>query len=696
MPWPWIALALNPLLITGGVFHPDPYVKMVFVASVLGLTLVAWPWRVHDNSKLHCSTAELSWLVYMLWAGIAVMWSVNTTVAYERWAYLLVPTAGYVVARQIPFWRSALFWNVFAGVAIVVGGIGICMYLFAGTPLGFDWIESAGRPSSTLSYRAYAGTYLALSLPFLLWLLVSRFARTKAHIALYSLALGATALFLVYTRARSAWMGVLGALIVMAIAGFQRRGELKRTVVIASGVVAVTVLAFAMIRPNATVLQSNLQPQRLEGTGKETFVGTILNTFELIASGGSDRFGLWGMASDIAFTPTTQGVYKGPLGTPHWVFGTGLGQYPILTAEHGHISYILGAEVHNDWLQAFLELGPLGLACMLLLAGSSLWYAWQARPHGIMVAALGGVVAWILSTQTDFMTMRIYGALWLAAVLAMIRTEAGMPAVLSLPIGTEWRAAGRRVFGIALLWIAVSYVLSMRVDHTLYTVLKDRSRPLDEVAREAMGSYDDGMGQYLLQTGFMEFSRILSEIPSSDPLLYRLQDSVSQVLLAMNPNDLVALARQREACAKLNDTKRFAEINERYLQLRPNDVDSWRLRGELALLNRDTVAGMQALAKALAADPNNELALRKTMEVEDRRGRRAEALALMARYITVKPGDMNIRLYKSQTELLAGDTAAAAQTAYDAVKSDTASAEARAFWEQRFPAAWRKNVAAGQ
>lgn len=273
MPWPWILLALNPLLITGGVFHPDPYIKIIFVGAVLGLTLVAWPWRMEDSGRLRFSITELCWLGYLLWGAIAILWSASPTVAYERWAYLLLPTAGYVVARQTAFWRSALFWNVFAGVALVVSAIGICMYLFAGSPLGFDWIMSAGRPSSTLSYRAYAGTYLVLSMPFLAWLLVSRFSRTNLHAVFYGLALGATSLFLVYTRARSAWMGALGAAIVMAlvVASQRRWSELRFKPALAG--TAVLVVLLALLRPSETVLESNLQPQRLQGTGKETFVG---------------------------------------------------------------------------------------------------------------------------------------------------------------------------------------------------------------------------------------------------------------------------------------------------------------------------------------------------------------------------------------------------------------------------------------
>lgn len=402
------------------------------------------------------------------------------------------------------------------------------------------------------------------------------------------------------------------------------------------------------------------------------------------------------MASDIAFKPTTQGTYNGPLGTPHWVFGTGLGQYPILTAEHGYVSYILGAEVHNDWLQAFLELGPIGLLLLLGIAGSSLWYAWKARSKGIMVAALGALVAWILSTQTDFITQRIYGVLWLAAVLAMIRTEANVPTLLVLPAGADWRSVGRRVFGAALLWVAVSFGMSMMVDSNLYTALRDRDKPLDEVVRASTASYNDGMGKYLLYTGFSELSAALAGMPSTDPLVYKLQDSVAHVLLAMHPNDLVALARLREAYAKLNDTKRFAEINDRYMRLRPNDPESWRLRGEVLLLNGDTTEGVKAIEKAISLAPGDLVALRKLIEVAEKRGKSIEALGLMEKYLAQKPDDTTVRLFKSQTELLAGDSTAAARSAYEALKHDSTSAGAQQFWAVRIGERQKKNILSAQ
>jgi len=205
-----------------------------------------------------------------------------------------------------------------------------------------------------------------------------------------------------------------------------------------------------------------------------------------------------------------------------------------------------------------------------------------------------------------------------------------------------------------------------------------------------------GMGKYLLYTGFTELSRVLASMPATDPLLYRLQDSVSHVLLAMHPNDLVALARLREAYARLNDTKKFMEVNDRYLLLLPADADSWRLRGEALLISGDTAAGVGALSKALSIAPSDALSLRKMIEVEEKQGRRKEALVLMGKYLAVKPEDMTVRLFKSQTELLVGDSAAAAHTAYEAVKFDTASSEARLFWTQRIAERQKKNVLSGQ
>lgn len=687
-PWPWLLLALNPVLIVGGVFHPDPYIKIIFIAAVLGATLLLYPWRNRDTTTLSFTVPELSWLGYMAWGALAIVWSAHSPIAFERWVYLLLPTAAYVVGKQTQFWRSALFWNVFTGVALVVSLIGMGMYLFAGTPLGFDWILSAGRPSSTLSYRAYAATYLVLTLPFLVWFMASRFVRSVPHFVFVALSVVATSAFLVYTRARSEWLGAAVALAVMGgIALFQRRLPHVRFKPLLAGV-AVLAAALSLLPPSSTMLQSDAQFQRLEGTGKESVAGALSGALDFLESGG-DRGVLWGMAHDIAFYPNIQGQYEGPFGTPNWVFGTGLGQYPILTAPHGYIAYILGTEVHNDWFQAFLELGPLGFLFITAFAGSLIVYAWKARHKGMMIAALGGLFAWIFSTQTDFVVMRVYGVVWIAAIAAMVHGEASLPSVLRLPVGKDMRTTGRKLWGLALLWVAIAYGITMNADSTIYTALVNRDRPLGEVVDDVIPAYEHGMGKYLLFTSFSQLSSTFAGMNSNEKLLYDLQEKVSLALLTMHPTNIESLSRLRDAHAQRNNYREFIEVNERYLRLLPKEADAWRLQGEAHILLGDTAQGYSCMQHALSLAPKSVPILQKVIDLEDKRGGKKEALAHMETYLSVQPNDITMRLFKSQTELLLGDSATAARTAYEALQRDSATGMAQQFWASRISERFR-------
>lgn len=687
-PWPWIVLALNPVLITGGVFHPDPYIKIIFIAAVLGCTLLFYPWRNREATELSFTMPELCWLGYMAWGALAIIWSAHSLIALERWLYLLLPTAAYVVGKQTQFWRSALFWNVFTGVALVVSVIGMCMYLFAGTPFGFDWILSAGRPSSTLSYRAYAGTYLVLTLPFLAWFMASRFVRSVPHFVFVALSFVAASAFLVYTRARSEWLGIAVAFVVMAgIAVVQRRLPQVRFKPLLAGA-ALLVLVLSLLPPSAAMLQNDSQYQKLEGTGKESVAGALSGALDFLESGG-DRGVLWGMARSIAFEPTVQGHYEGPMGTPHWVFGTGLGQYPILTAPHGYIAYILGTEVHNDWLQAFLELGPVGFLLITAFAASLLVYAWKARHKGVMIAALGGLVAWIFSTQTDFVVMRVYGVVWIAAIAAIVHGESSMPTLLRVPMGKDMRATGRKLWGLVFVWIAVAYGITMSADNTVYTALVNHDRPLGEVVNDVIPAYERGMGKYLLFTGFSQLSSTLAGMNSTDKLLYDLQEKVSLALLAMHPTNIESLMRLRDAHAKRDDYAKFVEVNGQYLQLRPKEADAWRLQAEAHILLKDTTQGFELMQHALSLAPKDAQVLKRMIDLQDKKGLQKEALKDMATYIAVQPDDITMRLYKSQTELLLGDSATAAHTAYEALQRDSATGMARQFWLQRIDERFR-------
>lgn len=692
LPWPWILLAVNPLLITGGVFHPHPYIKLLFIAAVLGLTLLVYPWQTEDRRTLLFRVPELFWLGYLFWGGLAILWSDNATIAFERWAYLLIPTAGYVVARQTLFWRSALFWNVFMLVALTVSVIGMCMYLFAGTPLGFDWILSAGRPSSTLSYRAYAATYLALTLPFLAWLMFSRQTRSTGRFVFAALSFVSTFVFLVYTRARSEWLGAAVALGVMGvIALVQKRRPQKRWLPWLAGA-AVLVVVLVLLPPSSAMLQSDTQRQKLEGTGKESITGTLESTLDVLASGGGDRALLWGMAADIAFDTTVQGRYEGPFGTPHWVFGIGPGQFPIETAKHGYTSYILGTEVHNDWFQAFLELGPVGFLLFTGFAVSLLVYAWKGREKGVLLAALGGILAWIFSTQADFLTPRLFGALWVAATAAIICGEGAVPAVVRLPAGPDLRSTGRKVWGLALLYLVYAYGVTMSIDHTIYSALLNQDRPLDEVVSESIPAYENGMGRYLLFTAFSQLSSTLAGMNSEQAVLYDLRETVDGALLAMHPYNMESLLRLREVYAHKKQYDKFLAVNDRYLRLRPLEAEPWKLRGEAFVLKQDTAAGLQALRRAAELDPQNPDILRRLIELEDVRGERKTALKLMEKYITLHGSDITMRLYKSQTELALGDSLAAARSARAALQQDTASVDARQFWLVRINERFRQKA----
>jgi hypothetical protein len=691
-PWPWILLALNPLLITGGVFHPDPYIKTIFIAAVLGLTLLAYPWRPANQTTLRFSIPELLWLGYLVWGGVAILWSDTATIAFERLVYLLLPTAGYVVARQTQFWRSALFWNVFTAVALVVSIIGICMYLFAGTPLGFDWILSAGRPSSTLSYRAYAATYLVLTLPFLVWRMFSRQTRSMGQFVFAALSFATTLVFLVYTRARSEWIGAIAALGVMGALALVQKRRPQTTFLPVLGGVAVCTVVMMFLSPATSMLESDSQRQKLEGTGKESLSGTLESTLDIVRSGGGDRAVLWGMASDIAFDTTLQGRYEGPLGTPRWIFGIGLGQFPIETAKYGHVSYILGTEVHNDWFQAFLELGPLGFLLLAGFAVSLLVYAWKARDKGLVLAALGGLLAWIFSTQADFLTPRVFATLWIAAIAAIIHGEAGVASVVQLKAGPDLRATGRKMWGLALLWVVYAYGITMSIDGTIYTALLNHDRPLAEVVDESVPSYERGMGKFLLFTGFSQLSSTLASMNTSDPVLYQLQEKMSLALLSMHPYNMEALLRLRDVYAQTKDYGRFLDVNDRYMRLRPLEPEPWRLKGEALILQRDTAAALGALQKAAELDPQSTAVARRIIELEVIRGNRKGAVELMGKYLSSHADDITMRLYKSQTELALGDSLSAARSAYAAIRQDTTSADARQFWMVRISDTFRRQV----
>jgi cytochrome c-type biogenesis protein CcmH/NrfG len=216
---------------------------------------------------------------------------------------------------------------------------------------------------------------------------------------------------------RVLWQLLLGALaaaaLIAALGIAQRRITLPRAVGTGFGVVvavaAVAAVVVAVVHyggPSGVVHEAR---HSIEGGAPG---GSDLNSrlFSLSSNGRLDE---WNVAID-AFQA-------------HRVFGSGAGTYAQAWARHGNgQSQILNA--HNLYLETLAELGPIGLALLVIALAAPLAAAVKARRRPLVPIAAGAYVAFLGHAAYDWdwqLTGVTLAALFCAgAVLAAARTTA--------------------------------------------------------------------------------------------------------------------------------------------------------------------------------------------------------------------------------------------------------------------------------
>jgi O-Antigen ligase len=656
---PWTLLAANPLYIMNGVHTVDFYIKAIYIATVFALTFLFTKSDRKPNQPLQFTLPEVLWLVYMIWGTIALSWSMNPTLGYERLLYITAYGIGaYVLGKQTQFWNSRLFWDVFAATALIVGIINMCMYFLGGDAnipmqhinlgkpffdlpwksiLSFDWVMSAGRPSSTLAYRAYAATYLTTALPFLAWYMLSKHVQTLGRFVFAAAAFSLTAVMLFHIRARSGWISFFVTFTALAIIFIaqQRWKEIKFLPHTIAALVITVVLAF--LPPSQEMLDKDTNPQHLKGTSKELTSTAIGSMGRIMASDHNDRFDFWSMSRRIIFEKSARDKYEHPFGIPAWILGIGIGQFPLYVPMYTPILHNLGAEIHNDWVQSFVELGPIGFICWNGFMVSLLFYAWRERKNGLMVAAIGGVLGWVFVTQTDFATPRVYAAVWVGGMAAMICSVGGARPIFSfrIPTSFDWSIWLRRLAGVFYIWTAVSWGIMMYCDRQIYIMLT-KGEPVDAVTDRLLGpvtgdrawnAYQSGFGKYLI------FS------PISD-----MQKAIS--------------------------------------------MQTDKLMGNNPQQNQPTITAMQEIEKRvlnqlLIMHPTNYQAFGRMAEINLKQGNYKEAFVWVNKYIDLKRDDFNLYLFRGQTQLEMGDSLGAAKSFYRAVQLGPQQPLVQDFWQRR-------------
>ena len=348
-----------------------------------------------------------------VWRGIAVVPS--DTLA--GWLALMPPLAAFLGVTQLSTRNAGRLLVVLASVAALVALYG----LFQVGTSALETFPHAtnerafGTATGTFANRNHFAALLAMMLPVLIGLLVTanhggfprnatlRPSESHAQRVLLFAAATTVLLCLLFTRSRAGIATALVGLVFTAVLLFRAsrvhaRGAPGRwALAFVAALIGVSVLlAFAI---GVTPIVSNMTPERLHlgaATRLSTYIGTITAAVEFLPFGS-------GLA-------TFASVY------PRFQLAGGL--------EHAGV-FVNAA--HNEYLQAFMEMGIAGIAiCALFLVGyvqrmAQLASRESARRFDMLQLAAGAaLLPMILHSLFDFPLHIPANAIWYATLAGVL------------------------------------------------------------------------------------------------------------------------------------------------------------------------------------------------------------------------------------------------------------------------------------
>ncbi|MBN1516239.1 O-antigen ligase family protein [Candidatus Sumerlaeota bacterium] len=429
----WFVVSLTALAGMTHIMSSFYTPKILWAAASLGLALIflAPP----NQAAKGLTPLGVIWTAFAGWAAFSLTWALSPYAGFERVVVLLLLTAAYLIAQRTRFWTHDAFWRLFCGLSIVISLAGCLQYLLHDHPL-IRWIPTAATPSSTMGQRNIAATYLIVTLPFIAWHYFKAPPRA-AWLPLCALFIGM--LFLLFTRCRGAWLGaVLGASFAFWHSGAPQTNALKKKFALLLAPALLAILIGSIIPPSAAFINS------------------------------SKRTALDAVESSVAMMEHTRlpGWIRGMRTERKLFLGCGLGNYPVaaspLLAEGKALA--LDADLHNDFVQSFIELGVPGLLLYLAIYIALLWMIARRRGNGLLAASGAAITGFIVAQNFMYMSQDISSGVWIAGVAALIVVEAEAKPLLkrTIPIGAL--KIGRLVATVLLFLLAVMACLSIRGD----------------------------------------------------------------------------------------------------------------------------------------------------------------------------------------------------------------------------------------
>ena len=329
------------------------------------LTLACLGWLVRSGCarQVHLIHTPLI-LPLICFLGVAILSSWKTTHPLDTLVELanqgILVILFLVVSNALSFQETRpILWTCTA-TGLVIGSIGVLQY----NDLTFFDIPSAAPPSPTFANRNLAAEYLVCTIPLSMILFLTSRNRASLHLSGLSGALMGT--FLVYTRARGSWVGMVGALLGVGILLFVWKGLRQQMLDTLRSVIDRRKRILGMGYLSLFVVLSSLPPRSVSGQLgiKADVVSTVTSVFQKATEKDAsidERLSFWRSSIRMLADHPLLGVGAGGWVRTHPLYDNG----ETITTKGYH------KRPHNDLLGIGSEYGLIGLGVYIwfLIAG---------------------------------------------------------------------------------------------------------------------------------------------------------------------------------------------------------------------------------------------------------------------------------------------------------------------------------------
>jgi tetratricopeptide (TPR) repeat protein len=419
-----------PLAITTEIYDYALLPKKLAFFFFLSLASLCWLAEAYRTKVTIPVSGALKALgAFAALASLSLIGATNPIVGVSELAFQIALGGILILGLRATDSEEDLWLGVTTGVAAVVSGIGVLQYL----NLGFMWIPTNGNPSSTFGYRNFAAMYLVAAIPFCAVNLLR--ANRPWQVGLAGIATALSTLFMIYTRTRGAWIGLVGGTAVLVVLTMAIPAA-RKVIVAATAQSKRAKLAAVATTACLLFFAGAIEPQFV-GTGlqrfdeKKTDITTTLSSI-VTQAGDRGRVKMWKRSLPLIWDHAILGVGPG-----HW-------EYAYPNYDHGTMIRRDSSpkRPHNDYLWIAGEHGVLALLAFLCFLALTAITGIRALRSGIErdvlivsaagAAAIGICLHALFSFPKEQPQVIIF--LYLAAGIILRRSSFQTPGICALPV----------------------------------------------------------------------------------------------------------------------------------------------------------------------------------------------------------------------------------------------------------------------